>query len=96
MRRSLLGVIGVAMLYVTTIRATPTLLWSANHERGSEVEWDPTLRRRGVRQRLRRCSTVQGGCPLGQVFAATHDRRSLRTGVVGRQDVQMERIATAP
>lgn len=41
MKRSLLAVIGVAMLIydVSTVRATPTLLWSANHERGSEVEW---------------------------------------------------------
>jgi hypothetical protein len=41
MKRSLLGLIAVAMLpyAVTTVRATPGLLWSANHERASEVQW---------------------------------------------------------
>jgi polysaccharide lyase-like protein len=40
-KRSLLGLIGVAILLygATTVRSTPSLLWSANHERGSEVEW---------------------------------------------------------
>jgi hypothetical protein len=39
--RALFGLIGVAMLSsgVTTVSATPTLLWSANHETRSEVEW---------------------------------------------------------
>jgi polysaccharide lyase-like protein len=42
LKRSLLGLIGVAMLLldgVTTVRATPRRLWSAQHEVAGEFEW---------------------------------------------------------
>ena len=41
MKRFLSGLVGVAMLLhgAPTVSATPTLLWSANHEVGSQVEW---------------------------------------------------------